>query len=488
MFQLRHFILCCILLAGCGRVPKHELAPIASIPELSPSVQQSFASCVAREGQWVKEEWWELFNDPQLTSLIARARKESPTLKRSLISVVEAYEQAKVERAKLWFHLDFDFTEQYEYLSANGLYRSFFPIPPPLIIPSTLDLLDLDLNFSYEVDFWGKNRNLYESALGQAKAEAAQYKQVELTLTTMIAQTYFALQMQHAQRKFLEMRIEGRKTIFELSSARKEAGLDGERPLLSSFENLEMMEKTLILLEEAIAINDHLLKELIGMGPDDPLLQQPLCTSFQGPFSLPKTISSDLLAHRPDLATQIWYVESAAKQIGAAKADFYPNISLGIFVGTESLEYKKLLRYSSRTYGLLPSIHLPIFTGGRLRANLREKVAAFDQAVYAYNELVFKAAEEVSNQLVRLESSTRSLEKQREITRVTQTIYELERARFFAGLAQQSSVLNDQDAFLAQQMLLANAQNEYSLAVLGLIKSLGGGYATDDLPKDPYEY
>jgi outer membrane protein TolC len=190
---------------------------------------------------------------------------------------------------------------------------------------------------------------------------------------------------------------------------------------------------------------------------------------------LPDNISSDLLARRPDLMAQICRVEAAAKEIGAAKADFYPNVNLSAFAGLESLAFSNLFR-DSKTGSLMPAIHLPIFTGGRLRANLRSKVAAFNQAVYAYNDLVLTAAKEVADQIVTVGAIIDGLSQQVDAYEDTAAQYDLLFLRYDKGIDNYLTVLDGENDVLQQRFLLVGQYMDHLSSILNLIKRLGGGY------------
>ena len=237
------------------------------------------------------------------------------------------------------------------------------------------------MNFSYELDFWGKNRNLFRAALGVAQTALAEEKQANLLAATLIAQTYIGLQAKLAQHKIIQDIVDQRTMLTQLNRTRSTKGVENTYPVLGSQSNIHQEKQALLKLEQDIAIDKHMLNSLVGLGPDDPLLEDIITVSFNKPFPIPAHLSCNLLARRPDITAQIWRVESAAKEIGAAKADFYPNVNLGAFAGLESLEFSNLFKIGSRMGGLVPAINLPIFTAGRLRANLQSKVATFNEAV-----------------------------------------------------------------------------------------------------------
>ncbi len=358
----------------------------------------------------------------------------SPTLSKVLAKVAQADQEAKKERAALFPKLDFDYEEQWQYFSKNGFNRSYFSTPPGSPpIPAKDNQIDLSLYFNYEIDFFGKNRNLFRAALGEAKAQYAEAKQAALMLTTLVVQTYIELQTKLAQEEVLKQRCQNRDQLFELTASRTQKGLESAIAPLEREQDLYEVELELVDLEKEIALDKHALAVLVGVGPNTDLTCRPMRAVFEGSISLPSDLSTDLLARRPDLMAQVWRVEAAAKQIGAAKADFYPSVNLMAFGQLESLSFNKLLNIGSRQGGLVPAVHLPIFTGGKLTANLKEKVASFNEQTYRYNEMLLNAAKEVADQIVILSSTFHTVDFQQKRVDLSQAAFKLEYSRYAEG-------------------------------------------------------
>jgi NodT family efflux transporter outer membrane factor (OMF) lipoprotein len=467
------------LLGGCASVPNHDLAILTESVSLEHVAETALAEDGFAGGEWPAHAWWETFDDPQLNELIETALKDSPTLKQAEAKVQFAEQTAKKERASLFPKLDMNYVEQWEYFSQNGFVRAFYPEMPGVTIPATTNQLDLTLNFSYEFDFWGKNRKKFQAALGMMRASAAEKAQAELILTTYLAQTYFQLQAHLAQKDLLQEKYEERSQLYGLTLSRLAWGIDPDFPVMDKEKNVYLVEQMLAAVAREIALDRHLIKILIGQGPDSPDLALPLSASYDHPFPLPEQLSLDLVARRPDLQAQIWRVETAAKEIGIAKADFYPNVNLFAFAGLESLAFGDFFRWSSKMGTLEPAIHLPIFTGGKLRANLRSKVAAYNEAVYAYNDLLLHAAKDVADQIVLLRTKFIELEMQGATVDVTGDQYQLKQLCFEKGVSNYLNVLNTQEEFLNQRLALVSHRRDYLLAILQLIKALGGGYTAE---------
>lgn len=476
MVLFKRFLFLILFVSGCGHVPKNDLAQVFSPIELPETSETVLAREFFEEGGWPTEQWWEMFEDPQLNHLIELALEQSPTLQKALAKVAEAEQEAKKERATLFPRLDFNAEEQWEYFSKNGFVRSFYPTMPGVVVPATTNQLDLTLNFQYEIDFFGRNRSRFYAALGRARAERAEAKQATLILTTLIAQTYIELQTKQIQKEILEEQLETRDDLLYLTTSRNTYGLDGEIPVLEKTQNLYDIEQTLISLEKEISLDRHMLSILVGLGPDANIAPEPMTALFERPFPFPSDLSSDLLARRPDLTAQIWRVEAAAKEIKAAKADFYPRVNLLAFAGLESLSFNQLFKISSKQGALDPAIHLPIFTGGLLTARLKEKVALFNEESYRYNELLLRAAREVADQVVTLTASHDTLSRQLDLLDVATDQTILQFSRYKEGVNNFLSVLEKQENLLQERYYLFSYQRDYLLSVLTLIKALGGGY------------
>lgn len=479
------FYLFILTLGSCGRVSDSDLAQLSEPIPLDRSLQSAYAREFFEEGGWPSDRWWEMFGDPQLNRLIELALQKNPSIQKALALVAEVEQQARKEKSALLPKLNFDYEEQWQYFSKNGFIRSFYPtVPGSPPIPPTDNQIDLSLNFDYEIDFFGRNRDRFKAALGRARAERAEAQQATLMITTLIAQTYIELQTKLFQRDILLERLEQRNQQFMLSALRTEEGLDPVIPVLDREQNVYEVEQAVAQIERDIAIDRHMLSILVGAGPDAEVAEGPMIALFDRPIEMPTNLSSDLLARRPDLTAQIWRVEAAAKEIGAAKADFYPRVNLMAFAELESITFNKLLKIGSRQGGLVPAVHLPIFTGGKLTANLKQQVAAFNEATYRYNELLLSAAKDVADQIATLSATYDSLNFQLNALEAAENQFELQYARYQKGVSNFISVLETDDALLSQRYLFYGYERDYLLAVLKMVKALGGGYqAHQPLPR-----
>ncbi|MBM3207167.1 MAG: efflux transporter outer membrane subunit [Chlamydiae bacterium] len=467
-----------LLLSSCLSMSKQELTQnVLELPSVDKTVEDGLTSGYFTQGQWPEKEWWKVYKDEKLDHLIQTALTNNPSIQSIFRRVEEAKQDAKVVRSKLFPLVFFNYEETWQYLSKNGLYRALNPT-----VPLGANLIDLSVSFNYEFDFWSKNLNGFRAALGREKSQEAEAAQVELITTTAVAQAFFALKTNIKKRNLQQQLVDATAAIYKLQTFMKNQALYSLLTPLTGHEDLQESQKILIDIDDEIKFDKHLLNILVGQGPDTELNIGDEISAIPEKLTLPQTLSIDLLARRPDLMAQIWKVEALSKDVAIAKADFYPSVNLMGFAGLESTMFAKLLHRSSKTGALEPAIHLPIFTAGAIRANVRSKKAAFDQAVFDYNELILKSTQEVADLIVLTQSIWEKKNIQNKIVSEAKHLYDLVELRFEEGLDNLFNVLASQISLLQKELEeITLIYNQY-LSSIKLIKSLGGGYISSYLP------
>lgn len=472
MFSWRPLAVLLLFLQACS-IPQHtaDLRPDAA-PTLSKSEEKALDSTLFTLGEWPSANWWEMFKDCQLNALVEKALRDSPTLKKAAARVEHAKQIAMKRRSTLFPQLYGSAQTDWEYLSKDGLFRSIAPTVPP-----TYDETTVGISFEYEFDFWGKYTKIFKAAVGEKRAQEAEKYQAALVLSVSVAEVYFDIQMDMARLKILGDTLKDRREFYDLRQARVVNGLDNNIIRNIAEQDVFSLQKMIVRTEERLQTNHHLLHMLLGEGPDVKEEIHYKQTQLKN-FQLPKEISLNLVARRPDLMAQIWRVEAAAKLIGAAKADFYPNVNLYAFGGFDSLQFHNLFTWANKVGTLLPAINLPIFTGGKLTANLREKAAAFEEAVYHYNELVLRAVREVADELTIMQKVGTELHLQKKLVKSKAQDLALMNARFSQGVSNFLDVLHSEEEVLSQQLIAIDIEYVQLTSALRLIKALGGGYET----------
>lgn len=467
---------CLLIVTACQYLSqKPQARDLIDPPSID--IENSLESGYFTIGDWPQDEWWTFFDSPQLNGLMQEALAYNPTILAVQQRIEAANEVALVARSKLFPWLAFDAVYENQYLSKNGLFRALNPQ-----IPLYAKLYDLKLTLNYDFDFWGKYRELFKAALGNRMAQEAEEAEVKLIVTTSIAQAYVALKQNQIRRDLVNQLILVRKDIYELQDFLQEKSLASKLVVLSSEENLYEAKKLLWAVEEQLAISQHQLNVLAGRSPNASLDIGCATLSPIGSLSIPCNLSLDLLARRPDLMAQIWRAESLAHQVGAAKTEYYPDISLSAFLGLESVIGSRLFKSSSFTDDLRPALHLPLFTAGAIQANIDTQMALFREAIFEYNQLLLTSAQQVADDLALAASLFKQKRDQAELLKSANGRSELTDLLYRKGLSDQITVdIVKEEVINAELEDLDITYNQY-IAMIQLIKDLGGGYESLNIP------
>ena len=456
-----------LALAACTSM--NGLEPRASLQEPDKlAAGESLANFPTGDGLWPRTDWWRSFNDPQLDALIVESIAGSPSVKVAEARVRKAMALADAADAVSAPLVSGRLTMTEQRFSEHDVY------PPPFA--GTWNSQNrAALNFNYEFDFWGKNRALFEGALGQAKAAEADAFAARLMLSLAVSHAYVQLQRSFLQLDIAELAVTQREQIFALTKQRYDAGLDAKTSVQQAESALAETRQQLAAIKEVMALSRNRLAALSGHGPDRMLrLARPKLEPVGA--VVPMQLHAGLIGRRPDIVAQRWRVEAAAKDIVVAKAQFYPDVNLMAFLGLQSIGLAHFVQTGSAVAGIGPAIDLPLFDGGRLRANLAVRDSDYDIAVEQYNQTLVEALQEVVDQL----TSLRSLEEQGAQQQValarSQEAYQLATLRYRKGLGSYLEVLSFGARVLAQQAQTADLDMRKLDTSIGLIKALGGGY------------
>jgi NodT family efflux transporter outer membrane factor (OMF) lipoprotein len=338
------------------------------------------------------------------------------------------------------------------------------------------------LNFSYELDFWGKNQSAVDAAVGRQKAAEVETEAVRLLLTVGMTQTYLKMSQLYAQRDLGELVLKQRQQVLELTRQRLAAKIDSQTDLKQAELAIPVAKADIAAVDEAIALVRTQLAALMGSGPDrGASIARPQLKSVR-PAAVPSMLPSELLARRPDVVAQRWRVESLRKDIDVAKAQFYPTINLNGLIGLQSLGFSKFLQAGSGIASAGAGLSLPIFDGGRLRSNLALHDADYDLAVEAYNETLVDALRDVVSQLVSIQWLTERNTLQAEALATAQQAYDLSVQRYRSGVGNYLQVLAAQIQVLAQQRAQIDLDTRAFDLDMQLARALGGGYQTVSNP------
>lgn len=463
------------LLASCANTG--GLMPEASGTDANRlEASRSFAGIPVTDAAWPSTDWWKRFNDPQLDALVDEALNGSPTLRAADARVRKALAAAGVANAARLPQVTGDASVTRERLPEKGLF-------PPPFGGSWITQGELSANLSYDLDLWGRNRSAYESALDEAHAAAVDRYAAQIFLSTSIVRAYVQLQRAYDQLDIAKALVADRERVRSLTEQRTANGIDSRVELRQAEAALPEARERVIQLEETIALTRNQLAALLGAGPDRGLqIERPRMQST-GALALPSVLPADLIGRRPDIVASRWRVEAARKDIAVAKAEFYPNVNVIAFVGLQAIGLGNLLHAGSTIAGVSPALRLPIFEGGRLRANLAGKNADYDVAVEGYNQSLADALREVVDQLASMKSVDAQRREANAGLKTAQSAYDLALLRYKEGLGNYLQVLNAESLVLGQKSLQADLDARELDISVNLTRALGGGF--DDTDKAP---
>jgi NodT family efflux transporter outer membrane factor (OMF) lipoprotein len=442
-----------------------------------PQQFQTTQSLPAEQGHWPAADWADQFGDAQLRQLIAEALQDSPTIEQAHARLAQAEAYSGTAKAGTLPRVDASYSLTREQYSANAL------VPPPYAGSWQTENQGL-LSASWDLDLWGKNREALRSAVSQVEASRADEEVVKLTLSTSIARTYNQLARLYALRDIAQQEVAQRGQIDGITADRVATGLDTAVERKTAQADLATSRASLADLDGRIVTVRYQLAALMGEGPDRGLT---IARPTLGPgdaVQLPDNLPADLVSRRPDIVAARWRVDAMTHDVKEAKAEFYPDINLSAAVGLDALGFGRFLTAASGMASAGPAIHLPIFDGGALRAQLKGRYAEFDYAVANYNQTLIGALSEVASQLAQIRSTDTQLGDAVAAQQAARDADRLAIAQYKAGLANQLTVLNADVTALNADQAVANLQMNRRDQQIALASALGGGYV-DTSPETP---
>ena len=420
-------------------------------------------------GRWPALDWPSRIGGARLQQLVDEALADNPGLKSAGTRLAAARALADGTRAGAGASIGGSFTSTYQRYTEHGI------IPPPLAGTAKSDN-QLALSFSYDFDFWGRHGAELRAVLARGKSVEAEDYNARLILATAVAHAWLQLGRQTRQLDATEQQYAVRLKLDGLIQRRIAAGLDTQSDNQVSKIQLENLIAEQVQWQEAIALTRDQLAALLGKGPDRGLAIERPVAAVASSLSLPAALPLELIGRRPDIVAARWQVEALQGDIGAARAQFYPNINLNAFVGLSSLGLANLFRNGSEIAGIGPAIHLPIFEGGGLRAQLKGRVAAYEGAVESYNQTLTQALQDVADQVQSLRSATLQGQHQNRAVDAATLALQLAQQRRLVGTGNQLQVLAAEAAVLQQRRTEIDTNARVTDLRVSLVKALGGGF------------
>jgi multidrug efflux system outer membrane protein len=452
-------VLLAAALAGCSLTPQLEL-PAAPVADAYPSETAQAASAAEYAG------WREFFPDQRLQTLIETALANNRDLRIAALRIEEARAQYGIQSADLLPNLNANVTGS----------RSRTPVslaPSGRTGVNTSYQAGLGLA-AFELDFFGRVRSLNEAALSQYLATEDARRAAQIALTAEVSRAYLAELAFAEQYDLARKTLESRTEAYRLAKQRFEVGASSALDLRQSEALLASTRAALATLARQRAQAANALALLIGK----PLADLPAAQSLQEQnivTDIPPGLPSDLLTRRPDIRAAEHRLRAANANIGAARAAFFPRISLTGSVGSASNELSGLFEGGSRSWTFLPQLVMPIFDAGRNSANLNLAEARKNIAVAEYEKTIQTAFREVADALVARAAVDEQIAAQQAVVDAQAERLKLAELRYRNGVASSLEVLDAQrELFAAEQSLVQTRLLRLTNAV-DLYRALGGG-------------
>ena len=449
------------LVAGCKVGPNYNrpvVQPPTAYRELgeNPQVQAQVAS-------YADLPWWQVFQDPQLQELIRTALKQNYDLQIATERINEARAQVAITRSNL-----------FPQVQGNGNFSG----GKESNFQTKFNFLTLSADAAFQLDLFGKLRRATEASRAQLLATEDARQTVILTLVSDVASDYFALLQLDLQLQITHNTIEAQEASVKLTKLRVDHGVATKLDVLQAQQTLDTANAQIPDLERQIAQEENAISILLGNYPQAvprgrPLVEQPL------PPEVPPGLPSTLVERRPDIRQAEQILVAANAEIGVAKAQFFPEISLtgsggGAFGRSSAFSSLMSSHLGIWSYGA--QVSQPIFTGGALRGNLRAVESQHQQALIAYRQAIQQAFGDVSDALIGYQKFHEVRLRQEDTVADLQESVRLSNMRYKGGTTTFLEVLDGQRSLFSAELTLAQARGTEYQSLVQLYRALGGGW------------
>jgi NodT family efflux transporter outer membrane factor (OMF) lipoprotein len=467
-------LLAAALAAGCKVGPNYQ-RPAAFGTNAMPAAFGELTS--TNLGDWKPAEpsahlprgtWWELFGDAELNRLETLAAEGNQDLAAAFARLEQARALVKVVRADLFPQVTGAASYNRQRTSENSIAGK----------SSTFNTFYVPLSASWELDLWGRVRRSVEGAKARLTATADDLESTRLLVEAEVAIDYITIRGLEAQTKVLEETIQTYHRSLDLTENRHKSGIATDYDVSLAQTQLKSTEAQLPEVELQRATFRHALATLCGR-PASGFAIAPASGAAAVLPAIPVSVPSALLESRPDIASAERRMAAANEDIGVAVAAFYPTVTLSGLAGFQSIDAGTLFNWPSRVWALGPSVQLPLFTGGRNRAQLASTRAAYDITVAEYRATVLGAFQEVEDQLAAQGLLSTELAAEQAALQAARRTLEISNLRYKGGVITYLDVAIAQGAALSHEQTVVQLTARRFGAAVSLIKALGAGWNTE---------
>lgn len=449
---------------SCAVGPNYTRPAVDVPPQFrnAPDTQASAASLA-------DSKWFELFQDDELKQLVTTAMQQNFDLRIASERVLEARAHYGIQKSAFFPELDAtgQFTSQR--LSALGAF------PYPAGFNTAASYSQAGFSLSWELDLWGRLRRLNEAARAQYLASEETRRGVLTTLIADVTTAYFGLREKDLELDIAQRTKQNADKGLQLTTLRHKRGAATGLDVHQAEQFLYTATAQIAAAERGIGQTEDQLSLLVGKSPGA-IPRGKALEQFALPPEVPAGLPSALLERRPDIRSAEASLIAANAEIGAAKAEYFPQVSLTGFLGGQSRELMNLFTGPARLWTFAPSAALPIFTAGRLRNNVRLTKAQQQEALLVYQKTIQNAFREVSDALIAYRKTAEQRQQEELLVKALRETERLSNLRYRGGLDSYLQVLDAQRNLFQGELALAQLRRDELVAVVELYRALGGGW------------
>ena len=456
----RIFVLPVFLLLGSCM-----LGPDFKLPDDSGGLKWKASKSTAETH--LPDNWWKLFNDPELNRLVDRALAANNDLAAGKARVDTARALVGMDRARLFPSLDLTGSANTTRSSAGAM-----PLGPVMNLENQNYRSSFDL--AYDPDLWGRNKRAIEASSAEAAAAQALFDSQRLGLATEVARQYFLLRGLDAQYSVLKSTLKTRQDYLDIQKSRADAGLTDGITTSRAKTELELVNSDISSVERQRGATENALAVLCGKRPADFTISNK--DANRALPSIRPGLPAAVLLRRPDVRAAEQELRAANAKIGVAESAFYPNFSLSAGGGFESTDVSQFLNWQNRVLSIGAGGALPLFNAGANKANYRAAQSRYEEALASYRQSLLIALREVEDAMVDLKGLAKSRSSLELAHKSSQETLTLSKDRFEKGLTNYFEVVDAERGTLQIQLALRQIEAQQRITLAALAKALGGGW------------
>jgi len=457
-----------LCLAGCATMaPKYE-RPAAPVPSAWPSGPAYKEAAVKPADKAVADiPWQEFFVDPRLRKVIALALENNRDLRVAALNIERTRAQYQIQRSDLFPKVDATAGATYQRIAENFSSTG---------LPENIHQYNVGLGVSsYELDLFGRVRSLKDQALEQYLATGQARRSVQISLVSQVADTYLTLAADQERLQLAKDTLTSQQASYQLVQKRFESGVSSALDLHQAQTSVDTARVDIARYTTFVAQDENALNLVVGSQVPADLLPPSISETLTALKDLSPGLKSDVLLSRPDILQAENLLKGANANIGAARAAFFPRITLVSSVGFGSDDLGRLFKSGAFVWQFAPQVSVPIFDAGANKANLKVAEVDRDIAVAQYEKAIQTAFSEVADALAQRGTIDDQLAAQRSLTDATGESYRLSQARYERGVDSYLNVLDSQRSMYGAQQNLIGTRLARLTNLVTLYKVLGGG-------------